>query len=150
MKFSSNYLNDIYRDPKEYAKLVENVVAEVLKLKKTLKFHAIAFRGTSGAAMAYPVSVAIGIPLICVRKASENSHGHALEGSDSIDVKKYIIIDDFISSGSTMNQIVEGIEKSAKAQSKKVKCVGIILYCEEYNGSYSKHKDIPIIRIKKA
>ena len=148
MKFNSSYMQCIYRDPNEYRTLVETVIAKVLELQKTLNFHAIAFRGSSGAAMAYPVSVATGIPLICVRKPSDMGHGCPVEGSYEIDVKKYIIIDDFISSGDTMNAIIEAIEM--KRGDYLIECVGIIMYNYDYNmPGYSHYKKIPITAIKK-
>ena len=142
MFFHTSYLDCIYDNPENYAELVARVSKKVLELKT--KFHAIAFRGTSGAAMAYPVSIATGIPLICIRKPTEDAHGDPVEGSTKFDVKKYIIIDDFMSSGATVDAIIESINKHSN---NSVKCVGIVLYGNDYN-SYNKWGDIPVTRIK--
>ena len=144
MYFSTSYMHCIYSDPKDYGKLVETVVARVLELQKSLKFQAIAFRGTSGAAMAYPVSAATGIPLICIRKDGSH-HGGPVEGSALIDVKKYLIIDDFISGGTTMDKIID-VLKTACGK-KVLKCVGILLYGDDHN-RFNNWKKVPITRIK--
>lgn len=145
MRFDSSYMGCIYRDPKKYVILLDDVVKKVLKLKKTLKFHAIAFRGTSGAALAYPISIATGIPLICVRKPSDKAHGGPVEGSSNTDVKKYLIIDDFMSTGDTIKAIIDAIDM--KRRNYSVKCVGILLYGDDY-GSFKTWKKIPITRMK--
>ena len=145
MKFDSSYLYCIYHNPEEYRRLIKRITKKVLLLKKTLKFHAIAFRGTSGAAMAYPISAATSIPLICVHKPVDKSHGGLVEGSSKIDVKKYIIIDDFIATGATIRAIIKEIDVRRGRYS--VKCVGIILYGDDYN-TFKKWQNIPITKVK--
>lgn len=146
MIFRTSYLQCIYNSPEDYAALVAKVSKKVLELKEVYEFHAIAFRGTSGAAMAYPVSVATGIPLICIRKPTEDAHGDPIEGSPEVDVKKYIIIDDFMASGNTVNTIIESLaEYNSKRTS--IECSVIVLYGDDYN-TYSTWQDIPVARIK--
>ena len=102
-------------------------------------FDAIAFTGTSGAALAYPLSYLLGVPLICVRKSIRDNHfGSKLEGY--VTAKKYIIVDDFVQSGKTIN----GINKSIKLENKKANCVGIYLYDQPYK--INSFKDIPVIK----
>ena len=104
MELDADYLKI---DPKDLKRITKRVSKKMLALKKKLKFDAIVFRGNSGAAIAFPVSVATGIPVVLVRK--EGSHGSKVEGSCS--VSKYLILDDFISSGETMKKILGEMAK---------------------------------------
>lgn len=93
------------------------------KFRRKVLFDAIAFTGSSGAALAYPISYLLGVPLICVRKSIRDNHsGLKLEGA--VSAPKYIIIDDFIESGRTIDKI----NKAIKLENKKSNCVGIYLY----------------------
>lgn len=119
MNFSSQYLQEAFK-PEVFQAYVSNTVEIVTDLKSRLKFDAIAFTGVSGAAMAFPVSYITGIPLICVRK-QEQSHGKMIEGHGNF--KKYLILDDFICTGTTICRILEQLEE--------IKCVGIVVWNRE-------------------
>lgn len=147
MNFRTSYMECVYNDPEKYAKLIKKVAKKVRELQESLGFHAIAFRGTSGAAMAYPVSAATGIPLICVRK-DDSHHGGMTEGSDNIDVKKYLIIDDFIGLGRTMDAIIKAIDD--RRGRKVVKCVGILLYNPDYLTDRESYANAPVISMYKS
>lgn len=115
MKFHTSYLHEVYSTPERYKALIDSVVKRCRALQKSIPFDAIAFRGTSGAAVAYPVALRLGISLICVRRENEGSHhwGGIVEGSDVRSVKRYIVIDDFISTGQTMDAILDAINDKA-------------------------------------
>lgn len=116
----TSYLKKIYFTD-EYIRTMSVMTNKVSLLLSQYKFDAIAFTGTSGAAVAYPLSLTLGLPLICVRK--EKSHySDTIEGVTSS--KKYIIVDDFISSGETIKRIIREISNT----NSKSKPVGIILY----------------------
>ena len=146
MRFTTSYLDKVYTSPDKYAALVKEASKTVKRLQKKLNFDAIAFRGTSGAAMAYPISVATGIPLICVRKVKERSHGRPVEGSHKFEVKSYLIVDDFIESGNTIDKIIDAINHEIPwFEGADVPCVGILLYA-----IYRKRKaynNIPIFSV---
>lgn len=76
MKLSSTYMSDVH-NPKKFNRLVLDCLACVQRLRVSHPFDAIAFRGTSGAAMAFPLSYITGIPLIHVRKTEVSSHSQA-------------------------------------------------------------------------
>jgi len=138
MRFrASDYLSLIYRKPFMYQRLVNRTAKRISRLKKEIKFDAIAFRGASGAALAYPLSAQLRIPIICIRK-NASSHGQSVEGPNN-DVRRYIIIDDFIDNGKTMRAILQSIDTMSK--NKKVECVGIVLYDAAYdnNDRYRDH-----------
>ncbi len=108
---------------------MNRVVRNLEKLQQKVKFDAIAFRGMSGAAIAYPVSAIAGYHLIGVRKRRK-SHGASVEGSENRNIRRYIIIDDFVGDGATVRAIVRAIEKELSYYDEEdaSKCVGIALY----------------------
>lgn len=116
----SDYLNSIYQ-VQDYKKLVTKTANAIKRFKLKNPFDAIAFTGTSGAALAYPISAMLKIPLICVRKGT-NHYGDPIEGC--ITAVNYIIIDDFISMGRTMKKITSSIKK----EMPNAKPVAIFLY----------------------
>lgn len=120
----SGYLEDIY-DTIRYKKKVDDTIKVVLDLKKKLKFDVILFRGSSGAAIAYPISYLTGTRVFHIRKDGESDHGTGVEGVGV--VKKFIIIDDFISSGTTIQKVFEKFYQYVGPH-EKPKCVGIVLY----------------------
>lgn len=125
----SQYHEHTYR-PARLATVAKRVCKSLKKLQKKLKFDAIAFTGTSGAAIAYPVSVLTGMHLICVRKTSEKSHGKRIEGTFK-NVRRYIILDDFIAEGGTIKKIAEELAKESDAayyDYDRARCVGVCLY----------------------
>jgi adenine/guanine phosphoribosyltransferase-like PRPP-binding protein len=119
-------------NPEVFSEMVKRVTEAMAFLQKKTKFDAIAFSGSSGACMAYPVAANIGAKLLYVRRKGEasESHGDDVEAEGTID--KYIIVDDFVSSGSTIAHIYNSIDEFNKIQ-KRIKCVGLALYQEDDN-----------------
>lgn len=150
MRFGTAYLDSIYQSPLQYKRLIDKIADQLMALKKKKSFGALAFRGTSGAALAYPLSAQLNIPIICVRKPTEVSHGYKIEGTQR-NVRKYVIIDDFMESGKTIKAILKEIDKKSDwTNDGKAECVGIILYNVRYDGRWDKafitykKKKIPI------
>jgi adenine/guanine phosphoribosyltransferase-like PRPP-binding protein len=70
-------------------------------------FDVIAFSGMSGALIAPIIAHGLGKGMLLVRKSLDNSHANCvLEGVSS---GRYIILDDFIASGSTIRYIKNSI-----------------------------------------
>jgi hypoxanthine phosphoribosyltransferase len=111
--------------------------------KKVLKdnvfgdFDAIVCRGVSGLIMAPLLAYHGRKKLVITRKPDENSHSYTrIEGH--LDIDTYIIVDDFVSSGMTIETIVDEISKhenfSRYNQSKKAPVLkGVFLWvgCED-------------------
>jgi hypoxanthine phosphoribosyltransferase len=75
--------------------------------------------------------VALQIPLIHVRKNGEDCHGAEIEGTAWNGVRKYLIVDDFIDRGTTVEQIYERIlHKAEREKMIPPECAGIYLYEE--------------------
>ena len=114
----------------DHASVKELVKKAVKKLKK-LDFDSIAFRGVSGALIAPIVAYKLKKPVTCIRKPTESSHGWTkLEGA--IGVERYIIIDDFICTGETVNEIHYALLTDARIERSipwpKPKCIAIYLW----------------------
>jgi adenine/guanine phosphoribosyltransferase-like PRPP-binding protein len=138
--FTTRYLDKIY-STEEFSKLIDKLAKRLNTFYKKHSFDAIAFTGSSGAAVAYPLSYKCNIPLICIRKG--HSHfGCTYEGRT--DIKNYIIIDDFIETGATIKRI----KKEVKKVSKNAKLQAIFLYAGGSQGTYLDRYDTTVINVK--
>lgn len=127
----STYLKEIYQ-PEVYKKLYSKVRSVVNKEWKEKAFEAIAFSGSSGAAIAYPVCLSLGIPMIHIRKQKGHCHSF-VEGA--LNVKEYAIIDDLAFTGSTLKKIKKAVESSTLTDSQ---CSRIFLYSQPYSEAESR------------
>ena len=96
-------------------KTVACLVENIKKFKSTTKtrIDAIAIRGNSGAIMGGIVSYLLGIPLFCIRKKESSHSVMKIEGyfNKSRGTINYIIIDDLISTGETMDAIMDSLDE---------------------------------------
>lgn len=84
------------------------------------KFDSIAFTGHSGSLLAAPIALYLNKELIMVRKLRKDSHSKIpVEGYKAS--KRYIIIDDLVSSGSTVKNVYKKVKKFAP----KAVCLGV-------------------------
>ena len=104
--------------PCEFAGRMKLASVRFQTLKKNLKFDAIAYSGSSGCAIAFSLATKHKIPLIYVRKNGEKAHSHSTVECNDKDaiVKKYLIVDDFVDTGRTIDWIMHSIEKQARAK----------------------------------
>lgn len=92
-------------------------VAETLpKLLARYDAQAVVVTGKSGMSVAFATMMLADIPLIVVRKRGENSHGEMIEGVIDVEVRRYIILDDFVSSGTTVRTVVRDIDDYCRVQ----------------------------------
>jgi orotate phosphoribosyltransferase len=85
-----------------------------------LEFDAVAFTGLSGSVIAGAVVSAMDKYLYCVRKSAENRHSeYQVEGPST--GLRYVVIDDFISTGETIKRIIELVGAHTDGQAT---CVG--------------------------
>ena len=72
--------------------------------------------------------------IVLLRKDNDNSHGAPIEGPDGHHLGRYLILDDFVSSGQTLNRIRRKIgslslQRGQYGQGEEVpECVGVVLY----------------------
>lgn len=101
-------------------------VSRIVKaLKKYPKNVGLAFTGLSGTIVGTFAADRTGRQFAIVRKPGEESHGDTIEGYT---LNKYVIIDDFIETGSTILRIMRQLEKYKLIDQRTPECVGILLY----------------------
>lgn|SRR5574337_429355 len=137
-EIQTEYLSKVYS--KQFVELVPKVAKTLRAIKRKLKFDAIAFRGSSGAALAFPMSYLLKIPLIHVRKGASHYTGGPIEGT--ISSQKYLIIDDFIDRGNTVRTIIKTIKKEMNA-----KPVAICLYSAGKYSKRARYEGVPIFSV---
>lgn len=149
MYFDTSYAQDCMI-PKNLKRNIIEMLPVVRKLVKLHKIDALAFRGFSGAGIAFPLSYRSGIPLMNVRKQDaegcvrDQSHGNRVEGDPGTEVKRYAILDDFIASGHTINEIIRNVRgeyerRNYVAAYGAPECHAIFLYsrCTRRSEPYS-------------
>jgi adenine/guanine phosphoribosyltransferase-like PRPP-binding protein len=98
-----------YNDYENLAEVVERIVQELRVRRK--EFDSIAVRGVSGLIVGGPVSIALNLPLIVIRKPGEESHssGHTITNKKK-PVEKVLFLDDFQATGDTERAVAEGLK----------------------------------------
>jgi orotate phosphoribosyltransferase len=118
------------------------------KWVREIDADAIAFRGVSGALVAPCVADRTGKSLLVVRKPSSEEDRHSsLRVEGEMDIHSYVIIDDLVSTGQTLNAIAGDIAEACRAKKRRQpKLRGVILYRESYPSGvtirYLNHPDI--------
>jgi adenine/guanine phosphoribosyltransferase-like PRPP-binding protein len=108
------------------AKVIPELVNQLMKFGLD-KFDTIVFRGMSGALLVPSIAEKVGKEMLMVRKADGNHSMYGIEGN--VALKSYVIIDDLIASGNTLNSIIDGVGEGLHAiEAEKAKCKAIFLY----------------------
>lgn len=135
MDIQTGYLERVY-NVGQFKRTVKRTIKALRKLKKKTKFDSVAFRGSSGAAMAFIASNALNVPLVHVRKGSSHCI-MSVEGR--MDAKRIVIVDDFVDRGGTVRAIIKTITRVYRENDfyevrEKPKFVGLVLYASGGNG----------------
>jgi len=152
----SSYLQPIV-DPKKFKTLVRESRLMLTKIKRRTPFDVMVCRGLSGSSVAFALSYLTGIPVIYVRKPGATTHGTPIEVDHKINFSanhpiRYLIVDDLISSGDTMQSIYNDMNNHIGEN--KILCVGIFLHStDSYPGIAAYHwliggKEVPIYGLK--
>lgn len=112
-------------------------LAEYLpKIMRRVDADAVVVTGKSGLSLAFATLMLIDFPLVVVRKRGENSHGNPIEGKDYTTFTRYLILDDFVSSGTTVTNIMDSIKEYAEARGPECpELVGIVEYTAEQSAN---------------
>jgi len=103
-----DYLNSEYLDNLVQVHNLRTSVSDAVDILDTEDFDTFAFRGISGALITPTLALMMDKTLCAVRKpkTDENSHGFFnVEGNRA--AQRFIIVDDFISSGATVYAILK-------------------------------------------
>jgi len=118
--------------PDSLKETVKRICDRLKEHKK--KFDTIVFRGMSGALVAPMVAAKMNKQMLMIRKKDGSHSIYSIEGN--VGLKNYVIVDDLVCSGDTVNQMVSSVNKEISTEAK---FVGISLYLcgmykdEEYN-----------------
>lgn len=126
----------------------DNAVEDCLDAIRTMPTppEFVAVRGLSGAVIGSLVADRLGLPLVVVRKNCElspNSHtSNRLAGArDELDGRGYVIVDDFVASGSTVDSIVAGI----RCKLRRAEPLGVVCYKSPDDARKAGMYDVPCI-----
>jgi hypothetical protein len=130
---SPQYSEDVWH-PKKFKGLVHKLTRRLNRIiKENRNIQALAACGHSGLPVASVLSYNLGLPLIGVRKNCDGTHDHN-QVNGYLDVPGYIIIDDLISSGQTVSNIMTSISAAAvNVGTEGPVCYGIVLYNSDGN-----------------
>ena len=120
----------------------------ITSLSRSTGATAVVVHGNSGVSCGFAALMVTDTPfnLVLLRKDNDNSHGAPIEGPDGHRLDKYLILDDFVSSGATMNRIrdkIDTLHGQVSWSSPRPACVGVVLYgyhhtrSFKFNDSYS-------------
>jgi adenine/guanine phosphoribosyltransferase-like PRPP-binding protein len=117
---------------------LKRIIQESSEFLSDKSFEAIAFSGNSGALLAAPLALALDKGLILVRKPDTECHSdYKVEGLK--EASTYIIVDDFVASGST----VEFIRRRVEEWSPSIKLTGVLETFEMLEGREFWHTKFP-------
>jgi adenine/guanine phosphoribosyltransferase-like PRPP-binding protein len=133
----SAYLARVF-SPAWFKDTAREVCAVLRLILRNDPFQAIAIRGQSGAAFGYIASYKLGIPVLAIRKDDEKSHGRSVEGPDTL--KRFVILDDLIDSGSTIRAIFDQVDRFSLTRDD---CAAILLWNSKYV-SHGRFDGIPV------
>ena len=97
---------------------------------------AVVVHGNSGVSCGFAALMLsdLDFNIVLLRKAGDNSHGAPIEGPDGHNLGRYLILDDFVSSGNTLNRIRDKIFSLSLQRGQYApgdenpECVGVVLY----------------------
>ena len=131
-KISDIYFNAVsYLHPvikiENFSHTVKDMVAAIKKFAP--EAEGIAFRGASGALVAMPICEKLQMLPMMVRKPNDGSHsGKQLEGGYC---HSFIIVDDLVDTGTTVQSILSTIDKVYGGSNYK--CLGVFCYYYNWN-----------------
>lgn len=127
-------------DPAQLRAAAERVAFVLPDVLRHAGTSFIAVTGSSGVSFAFAVRMLIDVDIVIVRKPGENSHGASdgvnCTGRNSCELRKYVILDDLVASGSTIARV--------NRQLSPAECAGVFLYSRAHDPSRvlrkSRHK----------
>lgn len=135
MQLNTGGYSRVQYNPEELRGTAKQVAKVLPKLMQELGANTVAVTGKSGLALAFATLMLIDFPLMVVRKRGEMTHGSPIEGPEGHVVGNYIILDDFISSGTTVRTMIDQINEYQEVNWEygfiKPVCVGVLEYKKE-------------------
>lgn len=109
--------------------LLRERIAEAVEALKDVHFDAIAVRGTSGLTFGSILAFTMDKHIIVSRKPKDMSHSpYEVEIPRGIRCMRYIVVDDFICSGRTLQDTIKSIVDNGGPLGKSLTLVGVFCY----------------------
>lgn len=144
----SHYLHDAL-DLKNRERVIAELVNQLTKFGLG-KFDTIVFRGMSGALIVPAVADKLGKGMLMIRKQDGNHSMYGIEGN--VALESYVIIDDLIVSGGTLNSIMDSVDQGLKKISDEnelplrvAECKAIFLYRDSRSSDFMRSFNDQII-----
>lgn len=126
--------NGIQFNSKLLRETAQAIAARLPTLMAELDAGTIVVTGKSGVSLGFAVAMLLDFPLVVVRKSGEASHGSDVEGPNGHIVGRYIVLDDFVQSGTTIRTIADKLSNRASTSGlAPVECVGVLCYSGQYD-----------------
>ena len=132
--YSTTYSQEAVRMRAKFAaKAIKELMAET-------DADCVVVHGNSGVSCGFSALMYENFPLILLRKDNDNSHGSPIEGPRGHDVLRYLILDDFIDTGATVERIkakIITLSDQSGGGLPRPECVGIVLYGHHSSDGFS-------------
>lgn len=126
----NDYQNDMFTSV--FQKRVSEASYCIMALRP--KPALIAVRGMSGALVGGAVSWMTGIPVAIVRKPEDTTHADGtVQGPKLGGGQTYVVLDDFVATGSTVSAIMNAMHTDGKHR-----CIAVVLYAQKANPNYKR------------
>jgi adenine/guanine phosphoribosyltransferase-like PRPP-binding protein len=113
----------MYGEPFNSPIKFEPIIDHAVNCLKDIDFETLVFRGFSGAVVGPAVALQLKKTWVLVRKPGDSAHScRRMEGGVT---GRYVVLDDFIDTGSTIRAIIEAVNESSMCDHV---CVGAFLY----------------------
>lgn len=123
--YATGYSQDKVRQKAKFA------AAAIASMAQAVNADCVIVHGNSGVSCGFAALMYHNFNLVLLRKDNDNSHGSPLEGPQGHRIQRYLILDDFISSGETVRRVRRKVTELSLQRSDGMdlpECVGIVLY----------------------
>lgn len=133
--YATRYRMSAVRKRAEYA------ASAINKMMAETGATSVVVHGNSGVSCGFAALMLsdVDFNIVLLRKDNDNSHGSPIEGPEGHFLERYLILDDFVSTGATMNRIRDKIimlHKQSNPFEDAPECVGIVLYGHHGSDSF--------------
>lgn len=133
--YATGYSADRVRQRAEFA------AEAITSLSRSTGATAVVVHGNSGVSCGFAALMVTDTPfnLVLLRKDNDNSHGAPIEGPEGHKLEGYLILDDFVCSGTTMNCVRDKINKLQRQRAGRhaPECLGIVLYNHHHTDKFT-------------
>lgn len=117
----------------EVRKRAEYAARAINKMMAETGATSVVVHGNSGVSCGFAALMLsdVDFNIVLLRKDNDNSHGSPIEGPDGHRLEKYLILDDFVDTGATINRIrtkINILHQQYGQPKDTPECVGVVLY----------------------